>query len=615
MTVTLSICPTLAENNNIKISEGDYVQFGGYTWQVIHVEDNTAMLFFFGLYFGEYDASIHGTTVAQSLTRYNTFGSVTWEYSDVRQWLNSRGNTVNYNDVEFDYDESGIVSLDWDDDALPSYASLAGFLNANHFSDAEFQIMIPVTHKSLIPYPESKMQGVFATAFGDFTSEEIAEFYQGDYGVSVCTDYMFLLSGIEFKEYVLDQGLTAWSFPSGSSYNRFWLRDSVIENFAGYYLYYGTYALTADHGRASCDQADDRSVGIRPACCIDLNKIIGLEGDGSIENPYVFSIKAGIIPHPETAVTLPDAVRYLPYTYDTKSSEGTIYALEQGVLPSGLSVNLDGEITGASKELGVFYFTVSETTTEGKTYHSYTLSSIYQGAVDVEQYNPDGYGFVETETDNGHVDSQDVNSVEELTEQTAHMEGAYTEFRNLYLDAQKLTRDVDYTVEEGSTVITVLEDTLARAGGGTHMLSAKFRRVSGKTAETVYTVQTFTISGAPGTTINLSVHEKPIVWWDAEPYIDGNNRTMCPFRIIGEALGLTAGWDGEKREAYFTDGSRTIYFPIDGKTARTSEGGTVQMDTAAVIVNGRTYAPVRYLAEYFGYSVGWDGASRTVSLN
>ena len=38
------------------------------------------------------------------------------------------------------------------------------------------------------------------------------------------------------------------------------------------------------------------------------------------------------------------------------------------------------------------------------------------------------------------------------------------------------------------------------------------------------------------------------------------------------------------------------------------------MDTAAVIIDGRTYAPVRYLAEYFGYSVEWDGMSNTVVI-
>ena len=41
------------------------------------------------------------------------------------------------------------------------------------------------------------------------------------------------------------------------------------------------------------------------------------------------------------------------------------------------------------------------------------------------------------------------------------------------------------------------------------------------------------------------------------------------------------------------------------------------MDTAAFIdeEEGRTYVPVRFLAEAMGYTVGWDEATQTVSLD
>ena len=38
------------------------------------------------------------------------------------------------------------------------------------------------------------------------------------------------------------------------------------------------------------------------------------------------------------------------------------------------------------------------------------------------------------------------------------------------------------------------------------------------------------------------------------------------------------------------------------------------MDTAAIIRDDRTYVPTRVLAEFFGYTVNWDGASRTVII-
>jgi hypothetical protein len=90
---------------------------------------------------------------------------------------------------------------------------------------------------------------------------------------------------------------------------------------------------------------------------------------------------------------------------------------------------------------------------------------------------------------------------------------------------------------------------------------------------------------------------------------------MVPLRAVADALGLSVAWDGDRYEASFSDGSRTIYFPIGSNTARTDTGGTVEMDTAAVAVSGRTFAPVRYLAQFFGYTVDWDAASNSVLIN
>ena len=114
--------------------------------------------------------------------------------------------------------------------------------------------------------------------------------------------------------------------------------------------------------------------------------------------------------------------------------------------------------------------------------------------------------------------------------------------------------------------------------------------------------------------VGVSVNGAAVPWTDVQPFIDENSRTMVPLRAVAEALGLTVSWDGAAREASFTNGAKTITFPIGSSTARTEDGGTIQMDTAAVIVNDRTFAPIRYLAEYFGYTVGWDSATKTVLI-
>ena len=138
--------------------------------------------------------------------------------------------------------------------------------------------------------------------------------------------------------------------------------------------------------------------------------------------------------------------------------------------------------------------------------------------------------------------------------------------------------------------------------------------ISWKSIDDTADFEAFQVSTALPAAVAVSINGVTVQWTDAAPFIDVNNRTMVPLRAVAEALGLTVDWDGAKREAVFTNGTKTIFFPIDSSVARTGDGGTVQMDTAAVIVNDRTFAPIRYLAECFDYVVDWDGTTRTVLI-
>lgn len=136
--------------------------------------------------------------------------------------------------------------------------------------------------------------------------------------------------------------------------------------------------------------------------------------------------------------------------------------------------------------------------------------------------------------------------------------------------------------------------------------------------------------------ITVLINGESVVWTDAKPFVNSDGRTMVPLRPVADAMGLETDWDSENRIASFTmegvayNGScpwtNTIQFPI-GKSTATGiasanwvesepdiDTTTIPMDTAAVIVGGRTYAPVRYLAEYFQFTVQWDAATRTVSI-
>lgn len=140
------------------------------------------------------------------------------------------------------------------------------------------------------------------------------------------------------------------------------------------------------------------------------------------------------------------------------------------------------------------------------------------------------------------------------------------------------------------------------------------------------------VSAAAGT-INLSVdgNQKQFDSNLGEPYIDSNSRTMIPLRSAAYALGLSdqdVSWSDSLKAVEFkktkSDGSSTIVtfiigskdYSIDNTNADgTKNNQQPEMDTAAVIKDGRTYAPIRYLAEAFGYTVNWDGSTSTISID
>lgn len=126
--------------------------------------------------------------------------------------------------------------------------------------------------------------------------------------------------------------------------------------------------------------------------------------------------------------------------------------------------------------------------------------------------------------------------------------------------------------------------------------------------------------------VNIKVNGSYVQYTDAEPFIDKNKRTLCPLRAVGDALGMDVEWENENRQAVFSNDSVIVVFTIgsgeykvyrvvrkEGKETIVSSE-TKKMDTAAILKNSRTYAPVRYLAEAAGFSVDWDNGNRTVVI-
>jgi len=85
-----------------------------------------------------------------------------------------------------------------------------------------------------------------------------------------------------------------------------------------------------------------------------------------------------------------------------------------------------------------------------------------------------------------------------------------------------------------------------------------------------------------------------------------NDRTMVPIRVIAEALGAEVEWDEDTRE---------VTLVIDGESLKFAIGETVAgMDVPAMIMNDRTFVPLRFISEFFGADVEWCQDSQTVLI-
>ena len=175
------------------------------------------------------------------------------------------------------------------------------------------------------------------------------------------------------------------------------------------------------------------------------------------------------------------------------------YRLLDGKLPEGMVIRENGEIYGVPKESGEFTFTVVMQN-NWKYYLSsstktYTLRVLENTDPNVDGATDQGYDLTE------RVQNVDLNSSNE--DQLMVSQGVLGEFIDLYLDGVKLTKDVDYTAESGSTRLTIRSQTLKASNVvGTHTLGIEFR--TAQDDELRRAAQNYIVSGN-GNSGNLSL--------------------------------------------------------------------------------------------------------------
>ena len=122
-------------------------------------------------------------------------------------------------------------------------------------------------------------------------------------------------------------------------------------------------------------------------------------------------------------------------------------------------------------------------------------------------------------------------------------------------------------------------------------------------------------SSRAATSVNVSVNGTLVAFSSATgtPFLDQNGRTQVPLRVTMEAMGAAVGWDNSTRTATVSMGSVSIRIPIGTSFIRVN-GVKKSNDTTAQIVNGRTYLPIRIVAESLSATVNWDNSTKSVQI-
>lgn len=114
------------------------------------------------------------------------------------------------------------------------------------------------------------------------------------------------------------------------------------------------------------------------------------------------------------------------------------------------------------------------------------------------------------------------------------------------------------------------------------------------------------------------------------PFIDAESgRTMVPLRCLSELLEFKVNWDEQTKEIMLEKDGFSIKINIGSKiaelrqrndTSNNSENNfyyqyKLEMDTPPQIVHGRTFVPVRFVAEIFDSEVTWNEKTEGIYIN
>lgn len=101
---------------------------------------------------------------------------------------------------------------------------------------------------------------------------------------------------------------------------------------------------------------------------------------------------------------------------------------------------------------------------------------------------------------------------------------------------------------------------------------------------------------------------------DVAPFIYNGGYTMVPLRFASTPLNATLLWDNTTKTATLIREDLTVTLVIGNEQATVNDEA-VTMAVAAMSKDGRTFVPLRFVAENMGAVVQWNGAQKLITID
>lgn len=105
---------------------------------------------------------------------------------------------------------------------------------------------------------------------------------------------------------------------------------------------------------------------------------------------------------------------------------------------------------------------------------------------------------------------------------------------------------------------------------------------------------------------------------DTAPYITSAGRTLIPLRGLIEEMGAEIEWTDRNQSITINNNGIKLYLQIRNNLVYVDSPAyghlMYTLESEPRIKDSRTFVPLRFISEQFGYNVSWDGETKTITI-